>query len=316
MNLQTLHNQIVQKELDNLYIFLGEEIAVQKIYITKIAQEKCLEIQYVDSYKQIVNELNTQNLFTMKNKLYIILDDIDILKQENIWQEINPGKNTIIFKYNNLDKRNKFYKYFENKIVEFDKLSNEILTMYIQQQTQNTLDDNHCLQLINICNNDYNRILFELDKFNNYKEAMNKDKETINYGNSYFDELEQKGAFHKEISDVIFDFIEQVLLRNIPKIYNLQLQLEQATESNLKVLSLLYTNFKTILLIQSCKSNDICKTTGLEYYQVKYNQNKLNYYSTIELVNILILIQQIEEDIKTGVIDEESSLNYLLVNIL
>lgn len=316
MNLQILHNQIMENNLDNLYIFIGEEIAVQNIYINKIAEIKDLEIKYIDSYKQIVNELNVQNLFVVKNALYVVLDDLDILKQEDIWQEINTGNNMIIFKYNNLDSKTKFYKYFTNKIVEFNKLSNEILTHYIKQLTKNKLDDNHCLKLINICNNDYNRILYEIDKFNNYVEVMNSNNEIIDYENSYFDELEQQGAFHKEISDITFNFIEQVLKRNIIKVYNLQKQLQQIGESNLKIISLLYTNFRIILLIQSCKSNDICKTTGLEYYQVKYNQDKLNYYSTDELVFALRLLQQIEEGIKNGKLDEEYSLNYFLINIL
>ena len=82
------------------------------------------------------------------------------------------------------------------------------------------------------------------------------------------------------------------------------------------MLSLLYTNFKTILLIQSCNSKDICKTTGLQYYQVKYNQDKLDYYTISELVNILRNIQKVEKGIKTGTIDEVISLDYLLVNIL
>lgn len=81
-------------------------------------------------------------------------------------------------------------------------------------------------------------------------------------------------------------------------------------------MSLLYTNFKTILLIQSCQSNDICKTTGLQYYQIKYNQDKLNYYTIGELVNILRIIQKTEEGIKTGKIEEPISIDYVLCNII
>ena len=104
--------------------------------------------------------------------------------------------------------------------------------------------------------------------------------------------------------------------RDIKKVYDLHKKLKLIGESNIKLLSLLYNNFKIVLLIQSCKSNDICKTTGLQYYQVKYNQDKLNYYTIGELVYILRKIQQIESGIKQGTIDEVISLDYLLVNIL
>ena len=97
---------------------------------------------------------------------------------------------------------------------------------------------------------------------------------------------------------------------------NLYNKLKQNGESNIKLLSLLYNNFRTILLIQSCKSNDICKTTGLSNGQVYYNKDKTGYYRIGELVKALKIIQKTEEGIKTGKIDESISIEYFLVNIL
>lgn len=307
MNIQELQKQIIDKQLDNLYIFLGEEIAIQKVYINKIAEIKNLEIQYIEEYKQIHNSLKVRDLFNIK-KLYVILDDLDILKQENVWEGINSNGNIIIFKYNNLDKRNKFYKFFETRIVEFNKLSDEVLTKYIQQKLPN-LHQQNCKKLIDICNSNYNQILLEMDKINHsigIKE--NSDKAFI--------ELEKQGAFHKEISDITFTFIEKVITRDIKQIYELQKQLKQIGESNIKLLSLLYNNFKIILLIQSCKSNDIEKTTGLKSNEIYFNKNKTGYYSIGELVRILRIIQKTEEEIKIGKIDEAVSIDYVLTNIL
>ena len=316
MNIQELQKQIIANNLDDLYVFIGDEIAIQKIYINKIASTRNLEIQYIDEFKQIYNKLKINQLFDTK-KLYVILDDYDILKYENIWNNIQSNGNIIIFKYNTLDKRNKFYKYFEAKIVEFNKLSVDVLTKYIHKETGpgTKLDDTCCKQLIDMCNCNYNQILLELDKLLNYRDVKNQGDD-INYLTAHFNELSKLGAFHKEVSDITFEFIEKVIIRDVKSIYNLYKQLHQINESNLKLLSLLYTNFKIILLIQSCKSTDICKTTGLQYYQVKYNQNKINYYTIPELVYILRTIQKLEKGIKIGEIDESISLDYLLVNIL
>ena len=218
MNIQELQKQIINKQLNNLYVFLGEEIAIQKIYINKIAEIKNLEIQYVEEYKQIHNSLNVNDLFNTK-KLYVILDDLDILKQENVWKEINPNENIIIFKYNNLDKRNKFYKQFESKIVEFNKLSDEVLVKYIQKEIN--LSGENCKKLIDICNSSYNQILLEVDKLKNIEGAG------LNYFNDKFIYLEKQGAFHKEISDITFTFIEKVITRDIKQVYELQKQLKQ-----------------------------------------------------------------------------------------
>ena len=223
MNIQELQKQIINKQLNNLYVFLGEEIAIQKIYINKIAEIKNLEIQYVEEYKQIHNSLNVNNLFDIK-KLYVILDDLDILKQENVWQDIKPNGNIIIFKFNNLDKRNKFYKFFEQQIIEFNKLSDEVLTKYIRKEISN-LSEQNCKKLIDICGNSYNQILLELDKLLHYDLPFHK------LGEDYFDRtfitLEKQGAFHKEISDITFTFIEKVITRDIKQVYELQKRLKQ-----------------------------------------------------------------------------------------
>lgn len=223
MNIQELQKQIIDKQLDNLYVFLGEEIAIQKIYINKIAEVKNLEIQYIEEYKQIHNSLQVNDLFNTK-KLYVILDDLDILKQENVWQEINPNGNIIIFKYNNLDKRNKFYKQFEQQIIEFNKLSDEVLTKYIRNELP-SLSEQNCKKLIDICNSSYNQILLELDKLDKYCKAKNII--TLTIPDLSFIDLEKQGAFHKEISDITFTFIEKVITRDIKQVYELQKQLKQ-----------------------------------------------------------------------------------------
>lgn len=262
----------------------------------------------MDNLKLIYNKLNINDMFNSK-KLYIIIDDIDFVKEEKLWNSINTNNNIIIFKFSNLDKRNKFYKYFENKIVEFNKLSEDILIKYIHKELPE-LSNNNCSKLINICNNNYNQILLEVDKIKNIEDAR------LNDYNDIFEYLDNCNAFHKEISDITFEFIEKVLKKQYNNIFDLRKKLVQIGESNIKLLSLLYTNFKTILLLQSCKSNDICKTTGLQYYQVKYNQDKLNYYTISELINAIRIIQKTEEGIKTGKIDEDLSIDYVLCNIL
>ena len=308
MNLQELQQQIMNNQLNDLYIFIGEEIAIQKIYINKIAASKGLEIQYIDSYKQIINNLNVNDLFNIK-KLYVILDDMDILKQEFIWQNINANGNMLIFKYNNLDKRSKFYKYFESNGVEFNKLSNEILIKYIQKDLPGLLEVN-CEKLIYICDNDYNRILSEIDKIKNY-DIHNEH----NY-NTYFIALDKQEAFHKDVSDITYEFIDAIVVRDLKRIAKLQREWQRQNDSCLGILSLLYNNFKIILLIQSCNSNDICKTTGLQNNQVYYNKDKTGYYSIGELVNVLRIIQKVESGIKKGIIEEQIALDYILLNII
>ena len=53
MELSQLQKQIINNNLDLFYIFVGYEIAIQKIYINKIAEVAKLQVEYVDSFKLI-----------------------------------------------------------------------------------------------------------------------------------------------------------------------------------------------------------------------------------------------------------------------
>lgn len=159
------------------------------------------------------------------------------MKQENVWNEINPNKNIIIFKYNSLDKRNKFYKQFENNIVEFNKLSDEVLTKYIQKELSvgTNLTNINCKKLIDICGSSYNQILLELDKLKHYYDYWLQGGASPD-NNIVFNVLDEQGAFHKEISDITFTFIEKVIIRDIPQVYELQKQLKQIRRKQYKII--------------------------------------------------------------------------------
>lgn len=89
-------------------------------------------------------------------------------------------------------------------------------------------------------------------------------------------------------------------------------------EPEIKVLSVLYNTFKHILLVQGLGNDqsDPCNRTGLTPFQVKLAKEKQGHYSVGELVHALQIIRQAEKDIKTGLLDMEMSLEYVILNIL
>ena len=312
MNIQELQKQIMDRKTDCWYVFVGDEIAVEKIYINKIAEVNNLPIVYVDSLKSIYGRLHYQDMFNQPN-LYVVTQD-DEVDSQDIANMIVGGinGNVVVLKYDQIDKRSKLYKDHQDSIVEFNKLSEDVLTKYILKDFPNLWDSN-CKKLIKLCDGNYNRILLELDKLRICNSLYGEGG--YSKVNSIFEDMLYNGVFHEEISDITFDFVNKVIVRN-KECIKLYQNLKEIGESNIKLLSLLYTNFKTILLIQCCKSKDVCKTTGLQYYQVKYNQDNVGYYSISELVNALRVIQSVEMGIKTGKIDEDISIDYVLSNVL
>lgn len=300
MTLQNLQAEILSKSTKNLYIFVGDEPVIEKLYINKIADSKNVDIEYLYSYK----DLPQNGLILLENKLYVILYDDEILSQESFWMSLLEANHTIILKFISLDGRSKFFKQFEDNIVIFDTLPKEIAINHLQEAL--ALDAIDCGKLLSYSNS-YTQALLEADKILNYKN-------TILTPTRIFFELDEGGAFHKYVEDDIFKFIDSILLRD--KKTTVKLYAQQKDENCIKLIALLYNSFKTVLLIQSCKSNDISKTTGLSSAQIYYNKDKINYYNSSELVDILRLLQKVDVKIKTGEMDSDIALDYLLVNIL
>ena len=97
MEITTIQKQIKDKSVNNFYIMSGEEIAVQDIYIKKIAECKQLNILRADTIAEITVKLNNK-AFISSSYCYIVHNDNDFLKAENSWDKVisSIGNNILI----------------------------------------------------------------------------------------------------------------------------------------------------------------------------------------------------------------------------
>lgn len=312
MQLHELKEQLVKKQIQPIYIFTGEEVAIMDIYIKKIAETINLEPKRVDSLSLIFSKLQN-NSFIDKANCYVISNDKDYLTQEKIWDSLNnghaQGKNIIIFIYNNLDKRSKFYKHHIELLTAFDKLIPEVLSKYIKKEIN--LDTKEGIKLAELCDCNYSRILLECDKLRHLS-TSNK----ISITDAFNLALREK-LIYTSPKDVIFDFIDSVCRRQVEESYlNLE-ELKAINDNPLGAISLLYSNIRALLLVQSAgDGKDITKRTGLTPWQVKLAKEKGKHYSIGELVGALRLIRETEKGIKTGKIEQSIALDYILINLL
>jgi DNA polymerase III delta subunit len=109
--------------------------------------------------------------------------------------------------------------------------------------------------------------------------------------------------------------VDAVLKHEVNKAFDLLEQCYAVGESTIVLLSVLYTNIKQVLQVQSCKSNDIAKSTGLTSWQIKCAKEKMGHYSIGDLVYMLKLVRDTEMKIKTGEIEEQMAVPYVMVNI-
>lgn len=311
MQLIDLKEQLTKKVTNPLYVFTGPEIAIMDIYVNKIAQVSGAKIKRVESVSAIFGKLQN-NHFINSTTVYIIRNDKEYTNTQNAWENLNDkvtkGNNIVILIYDNIDKRSKFYKHYSNTIVEFNKLSSEVLAKYIKKEIG--LPESYGVDLSDICDNDYSRILLECDKLTHLKNALKTD-----IIGAYNTAMNQK-LIYVSPKDAIFTFVDVVCRRQISKVYSLYQELLAINESPLAVISVLYNNIRQMLLVQSAGGGDIVSRTGLTAWQVKMAKEKGNKYTIPELVKALRLIRETERGIKVGLIDQAIAVEYILVNIL
>ena len=299
------------------YIFTGTEWEVQKIYINQIAKIRGARVERIDTVGGSISKLKNSNnkLLDAQPIVFVVRDDKELLQSEELFSNVKQmmvrSNNILILLLTNVDKRLKFYKTNKDSIVEFESLSDKILTKYIKQHID--LSDKNCQTLIDICEHDYCRILLEIDKITMYDEAGHM---TPTSENDAFETLIKDGTIYEPPYDAIFDLVDMILKGKVNKSFDLLEQSYAVGEATMVMLSVLYTNAKHVLQVQSCGSKDIAKTTGLTGWQIKNAKERTGYYSNDELIDMLRLIQKVESGIKRGLIDDEIAMQYVMVNVL
>lgn len=323
MELGELMRLVAKGEWKPYLIFTGPEISIMNIYLNKISELIGVPAKKVDSLRTIYSQINCRSVFNDK-AMFVVRNDNDLIKQEKVWQDLPLylGNNTLILVYSNIDKRSKFYKQNEQYIVEFDRLTKAQLSNYVMKEL--SLTTSNAEQLAEMCDCDYGRLMLEIDKLKYLRQALND--EVLDYNNSNTveaPEMSDEDCFYHAMrskliytapKDVAFDFVGAVLRNDHSLSMGLLAELEELKTSEVMILSLLYTNFRNVLLVQG--SNGTSEKTGLTGWQIQLAKDKLGYYSIQELVENLQIVRQVEKGIKTGKIDASISLEYCLAKCL
>ena len=325
MNVSDVKQQIKAKSLDNYYVFTGDELEVMNIFVKKIADVAGAKINRADTLSSVFSKMQNKTFLSAKT-CYVIRDDKEYLSAEDIWPQLEgykdspfeegqilQGDNIVIMLYSDIDKRSKFYKHSQDRIVVFDALTDENLKREIQKRI--ALSDKNCDILIDICEHNLGIILNEVDKIRNYISGDRPDGKSMTYDQS-FEQLLNDGTIHQPARDCIWDFVDAVLMRKKKQAFGL---LEEALEFGnpvLTMISVLYKDTKQLLQVQGCQSSDVSGSTGLSGWDIKRAKGRINKFSNGELVNAMKVIRNTEKDIKSGGIEEGVALDYIFVNML
>lgn len=310
MLISELKNKIVTGDLDNFYIFTGPEEGIMQLYIKQIAKKLGLTIKWVDSVQEVCKLVNLKSLVKTRY-LYLIRLDNSFKSQENLWEKAKQFVgNFVILIQPEIDKRSKkFADFFENETIKFEKLAPEMLQAYGKKVCP-SLSIGNIDNLVEWCGHSYSRLMSELDKVKTLSIALKITQDEA------FDLLVGENGIYKEKQFDVFEYTNQILSRNAYKCYS-DFEFVKAQQQEILIVGLLGASFKNMVLLKNDGGGKgVCDRTGLTSWQVKCAIDFDKYFNIDECERNLLLLQDTEVKIKTGVLTPDIALNYILAEIL
>ena len=86
MDIRELKQELVEGKVRHFYVFTGDELALQDLYIHKIEEISGLKSLRVDNVAGILSSLMSKSLFDTGSMIYIIRNDDTYYKSERIWK--------------------------------------------------------------------------------------------------------------------------------------------------------------------------------------------------------------------------------------
>lgn len=309
MDLTTLKAHIKTQNFEPLYVFTGPEVGVMDIYIEQMAKVQNATVTRLDGIDDLAKKMHKGAMLKTAS-LYILRDSKEIIQDTDLALKVaqkNALSGVLILIYSSIDKRSKFYKTFQDSIVEFQPMKPEILVKYVQKEV--SLTNESYMKLIEVCESDYSRILLEVDKIKRYSESSGVSPEAA------FCTLMRDGAIFQPPKDAVFDFVDAVLKGKKALAFELLRSSYEYGEATMVLLSNLYNSTKQLLQVQSFKGDGkITEATGLTPFQVKLASERKGRNSTGDLIYLMRLVRDAEKGIKTGAIEEQMAMEYILAN--
>ena len=318
MELVELMKRITEKNISHFLIIYGEEQKIIDIYIQNIVQSVDGKRVVLDNVSQAIKD-NGKKSLDKSIKVYVVTEDTAFLTRDESWENVRKSmhKNYLILRYHSLDKRSAFVKKNQQNIVEFSHLSNEVLQQYIYRDLPDLSDEN-ASKLISYCNNDYGRILLEVDKIWQAQSSRLSNFNINLDSNDCFEELDRQGLFYKEIGDITFELTNAVLGGYPEKAIQKLDEAKRKGEPVMTIAHILYSGFRNLLAYQGLGKNKqgAMERTGMTKGELYGCTKNVGGYNVEEVKRNMLFCQKVESEIKMGTIDEDIALEYLVLSCL
>lgn len=295
LGLLDLQTQIREGSLLPFYIFTGEEIELQNIYLKQMG-----DVIRVDRVADIYNKI-TSKLISGKFAVYVVRDDMDFIKSEKTWGSISDRiRNAVlVIQVTTPNKCKKFIKELNDCVVEFNHMTTK--------------------QLLNVVNMDCS-----VSNKQYFIEACNNDLNTIN---NYLDIFKRAGIkeLNKKIVDeyistkedvTVFQLADAVMRKDEQLTFKLLDRLLEDKNNVMGIIYAIYSQLHKCVLVEGYRGEkNISKVTGINSW-ICNNILRDNRIEPSKLLTALRLVQKYDKGIKTGKYDGVIACYSLIVEIL
>lgn len=295
LGLLDLQTQIREGSLLPFYIFTGEEIELQNIYLKQMGN-----VIRVDRVADIYNKI-TSKLISGKFAVYVVRDDMDFIKSEKTWGSISDRiRNAVlVIQVTTPNKCKKFIKELNDCVVEFNHMTTK--------------------QLLNVVNMDCS-----VSNKQYFIKACNNDLNTIN---NYLDIFKRVGIkeLNKKIVDeyiptkedvTVFQLADAVMRKDEQLTFRLLDQLLEDKNNVMGIIYAIYSQLHKCVLVEGYRGEkNISKVTGINSW-ICNNILRDNRIEPSKLLTALRLVQKYDKGIKTGKYDGVMACYSLIVEIL
>lgn len=295
IELYELQQQIREHKLLPFYVFTGEEIELQNIYLKQMGN-----VIRIDRVADIYNKI-TSKLISGKFAIYVVRDDMDFIKSEKTWGSISDKiRNAVlVVQVTTPSKCKKFIKDLNDCVVEFNHMTTKQLLTTVNMDGSVSNKQ----YFIEACNNDLNTINNYLDIFkrSGIKELNKK------IVDEYIPTKEEVTVF--QLADAIMKKDEQLTFRLLD-------QLLEDKNNAMGIIYAIYSQLHKCVLVEGYRGEeDIAKITGINSW-ICNNILRYNRIEPAKLLTALRLVQKYDQGVKTGKYEGVVACYSLIIEIL
>lgn len=312
-NVKMLNEHLEKKQLNQIYVFIGEEDGLITQYVNDI-KKQFKNVVETEDINQIIEDCKYNPIFG-GGKLFILRHTGLFNKQVDekfinfLVKMFKQKMNVCLFVEKDVDNRLKQVQALGEKgIVEFKKLSEEQLIGFVQQilsKHNKKMSKDLVRYFVDQCDYDYNTILNEVTKVLNFAD----DKEIK------VDDL--KMVLSQNARSIVFDLIEFIVKQKYQRAVDMYYTLINKKEQPLVILTLIYKQLKLIYQIKTLRTEgysttDIAEACDSKPFIIEKSTNICNF-DTKKLLNLMVKCSEMDWKIKTGQIKDTVAIECLIL---